>query len=338
MRAFFLSLVNFFSYLLYRILKYIYYDGNICQFYSSTFLNIIVMKKGAIYAATAYLLWGLLPVYWKAIKIIPPYEILFHRMCWTFIVCACLLVFTHHVQWLVKLKNPKTLITFIGTALIIGLNWFTYIWAVNSGFIVESSLGYFINPLVNVLFGVIFLKERLRPGQLIAISIATIGVLYLTFNYGSFPWIALVLASTFGFYGLLRKTAALNSLEGVATETGILFVPALLYIIYLQVNGAGSVGHINFSTTLLLAGTGVITAFPLLLFTAGARRITMTTLGVLQYIAPTLQFLIGVFVYGENFPQSRLTGFTIIWFALIIYTAEGVYTGHKNYRSAKTSY
>jgi len=291
------------------------------------------MKKGIIYAVTAYLLWGLLPVYWKAIKIIPAYEILFHRMCWTFIFSACLLGYRQHWMWLGKLKKPVTLITFLGTAIIIGLNWFTYIWAVNSGYIIESSLGYFINPLVNVLFGVIFLKEKLRFGQLIAIFIAAVGVLYLTFNYGSFPWIALVLATTFGFYGLLRKTAALNSLEGLATETGVLFVPALLYLVFLQFNGTGSIGHISLGTSFLLVMTGAITALPLLLFTSGARRITLTTLGILQYIAPTLQFLIGVFVYGENFPKSRLIGFTIIWLALIIYTTEGIYTGHKNYKS-----
>ncbi|MBN2411074.1 EamA family transporter RarD [candidate division KSB1 bacterium] len=294
------------------------------------------MRKGFIYAVTAYLLWGLLPVYWKAIKIIPPYEILFHRMCWTFMCCAILLVYKRHWSWVVKLKKPLTLITFIGTAVIIGSNWFTYIWAVNSGYIVESSLGYFINPLVNVLFGMVFLKEKLRLGQVAAIIVAAIGVLYLTFNYGSFPWIALILATTFGFYGLLRKTAALNSLEGLASETGVLFIPAVIYLVFLQANGTGSVGHITLLTTFLLIGTGVITAFPLLLFTAGARRITLTTLGILQYIAPTFQFLIGVFVYNENFPKSRLIGFMIIWVALIIYTAEGIYTGSKNYRSVKS--
>ncbi len=183
------------------------------------------------------------------------------------------------------------------SALLLGVNWYLYIWAVNAGHIVESSLGYFINPLVNVLLGVLFLKERLRIGQGLAIGLAAGGVVYLTIALGTLPWIALVLATTFGIYGLLRKTAALNSLEGLTMETLVFFPPALVYLVFLEGQGRAAFGHVAPSTTLLLAGTGVVTAILLLLFAAGARQITMTTLGLLQYIAPTLQFLIGVFLY-----------------------------------------
>lgn len=287
------------------------------------------MKKGVIYAFCAYLLWGLLPIYWKLIQEVSSYEIVFHRMIWSFVFCVLLVSVKHNWQWLNKLRNPRTLVTFCVTATLIGINWLTYIWAVNSGFIVETSLGYFINPLVNVLFGVLFLKERLRIGQLTAILLAAAGVLYLTFHYGRFPWIALILALTFAIYGLLRKTAALGSLEGLAAESGIYFIPALALLIFMQVQGSGAFGHCGVIQSLLLMLTGLITALPLLLFAAGARKITMTSLGILQYIAPTLQFLIGVFIYHESFPASRFRGFLIIWIALVIYTLESLWSRRK---------
>ncbi len=287
------------------------------------------MKKGVIYAFCAYLLWGLLPIYWKLIQEVSSYEIVFHRMIWSFVFCVLLVSVKHNWQWLNKLRNLRTLVTFCVTATLIGINWLTYIWAVNSGFIVETSLGYFINPLVNVLFGVLFLKERLRIGQLTAILLAAAGVLYLTFHYGRFPWIALILALTFAIYGLLRKTAALGSLEGLAAESGIYFIPALALLIFMQVQGSGAFGHCGVIQSLLLMLTGLITALPLLLFAAGARKITMTSLGILQYIAPTLQFLIGVFIYHESFPASRFRGFLIIWIALVIYTLESLWSRRK---------
>ncbi len=287
------------------------------------------MKKGVIYAFGAYLLWGLLPIYWKQIQSVLPYEIVLHRMAWSFVFCVLLVSIRHNWQWLGKLRKPLTLATFFTTASIIGINWFTYIWAVNSGFIVETSLGYFINPLVNVLFGVTFLKEKLRIGQLLSILLTAAGVLYLTVHYGRFPWIALILAFSFAIYGLLRKTAALGSLEGLTTESGIYFIPALAFLIYMQFHGSGAFGHCGLLQTLLLLLTGLVTALPLLLFAAGARRITMTSLGILQYIAPTCQFLIGVFIYHENFPASRFTGFLIIWFALVVYTLESLWSRRK---------
>jgi len=222
------------------------------------------------------------------------------------------------------------------TSILIGSNWFTYVYAVTSGFIVESSLGYFINPLFYVLLGVIFLKEKLRKWQLIAIFIASIGVLYLTFVYGTFPWIAIVLALTFGLYGLLRKVAPLEALEGLTLETAILFLPSLAVLIYLEFKGIGSFGHVTLAKTGLLILTGAATSLPLLLFAIGARRITLINLGFLQYIAPTLQFLIGVLIYKEYFGGNRLVGFCIIWLALIIYSVDLLLSWKKN-RNTKHS-
>lgn len=283
------------------------------------------MNKGIFYGVGAYLLWGLLPIFWKSLHHVPALEILAHRMVWSLAFVVVLLAAQGRWRWLLPvLKNGRVLLTFTVSALLLSLNWFIYIWAVNAGHIVETSLGYFINPLLNVLLGTLFLKERLRPGQLAAIIVATIGVLYLTLHYGSLPWIALTLAGSFGIYGLLRKTAALNSLEGLTLETLVLFLPALAYLIYLEVVGTAAFGHTGLTTTLLLIAGGVATALPLLLFASGARRITLTLMGILQYIAPTMQFLIGVFLYHEPLDSDRLIGFSLIWLALAIYSLEGI--------------
>jgi chloramphenicol-sensitive protein RarD len=282
-------------------------------------------RRGIFFAAGAYLLWGLLPVYWKTLQHVPAGEILAHRMVWSLAVVGILLASRRRWVWIAAaLRDRRTLLTFGASALLLSLNWFLYIWAVNADHVVETSLGYFINPLVNVLLGMVFLRERLRPGQAIAVITAAVGVLYLTVNHGRLPWIALGLAVSFGFYGLLRKTAALSSLEGLAFETVILFLPALLYLLHLEVEGRGAFGHVDLATTLLLALAGAATAIPLLLFAGGARRISMTVLGVLQYIAPTLQFLLGVFVYGESLTTARLIGFCFVWAALLVFAAEGI--------------
>jgi chloramphenicol-sensitive protein RarD len=280
---------------------------------------------GVFYGAGAYLLWGLLPIFWKALHHVPALEILAHRMVWSLVFVVVLLALQGHWRWLVPtFRNRRILLTFTISALLLSLNWFMYIWAVNSGHIVETSLGYFINPLVNVLLGTLFLKERLRPWQAAAILVALLGVLYLTLRYGALPWIALTLAVSFGVYGLLRKTAPLSSLEGLTLETLLLFVPALLYLLSLAFTGRGAFGHTDLATMLLLAGGGIATALPLLLFAAGARRVTLTLMGILQYIAPTMQFLIGVFVYHEALSRDRLIGFCLIWLALAIYSLEGL--------------
>lgn len=283
------------------------------------------MRKGVLAAVVAYTLWGILPIYWKAIQTVPALEILCHRVVWSLPFVVLLLAARRQWAWLRQVwRAPRMLITCLASAGLLGVNWFVYIWAVNSGHIVDSSLGYFINPLVSVLLGVLFLRERLRPWQAVAIGLAATGVALLTLGLGAFPWIAFTLAGTFGFYGLLRKTAALGSLEGLSLEMAILFLPTLAYLVYQEAAGTASFGHAGTATSLLLAFTGVITAFPLLMFASAARRVTLATVGIMQYIAPTMQFLLGVLVYREPFSQARLVGFAVIWLALLIYSTEGV--------------
>ncbi len=284
-----------------------------------------LMNKGVIYAAASYVAWGLLPIYWKSLHNVPASQILSHRIVWSLLFVGLILTLRRNWGWLrPAIVRPRVLMTFVLSGILLGINWFVYIWGVNAGFIVETSLGYFINPLVNVLLGYIFLKERLRPVQWLALSVALGGVLYLTVSYGAFPWIALTLAFTFGTYGLLRKTAALNSAEGLFLETAVLFLPAFGFLLLQERGGVGAFAHAGLTTTLLLMGAGVVTSVPLILFASGARQITMTTLGLLQYIAPTLQFLIGVLIYNEEFGVSRVIGFGLIWLALILYTSESI--------------
>lgn len=293
------------------------------------------MNRGLFYAAGAYTIWGLLPIYWKALQRVPAAEILAHRIVWAMAVTLLLIGLRRRRAWLGEAaRSGRTLLAFGMSALLLTGNWFLYIWAVNAGHVVETSLGYFINPLVNVLFGVLLLRERLRPGQGVAVAVASAGVLYLTLQYGAPPWIALALAASFGLYGLLRKTARLGSLEGLTLETLLMVGPALAYLGYLEVTGAGTFGHTAPATSLLLIGSGLVTATPLLLFAAGARRITLTTLGLLQYIAPTLQFTLGVTVFGEALSPQRLIGFAIVWLALAIYTLEGMISGAASARTA----
>jgi chloramphenicol-sensitive protein RarD len=229
-------------------------------------------------------------------------------------------------RWLRRaVKNPRMLLTSLGTACLLAANWFVYIWAVGAGHVVDASLGYFINPLISVLLGVIFLGERLRPWQWTAIALAAGGVTFLTVGYGAFPWIALTLAGTFGLYGLLRKTAPLSSLEGLSAEVAFLFLPALASLLYIELSRGASFGHTGAGITALLTLTGAITAIPLLLFAYAARQVRLSTVGLLQYIAPTLQFLLGVLAYGEGFTAMRMIGFGIIWAALLIYSMEGLF-------------
>ena len=291
------------------------------------------MNKGMLFAIVAYGLWGLFPLYWKALQHVPALEILSHRMTWSLLFVLALLLVRRRWAWLkTAVSQPKILLLFIASALLLSVNWFVYIWGVNAGFIIETSLGYFINPLVSVLMGVFFLGEQLRKGQWMAIALAAIGVIYLTLRYGALPWIALTLATSFALYGLIRKTAPLGSLEGLSLETVLMFIPALGYLLYLEATGTAAFGHVDGTTTLLLAFAGVATAVPLLFFAAGARRIKLATIGILQYIAPTLQFLIGVLIYHEPFTTDRLVGFSLIWLALFIYSAENIWFSRRQPR------
>lgn len=281
---------------------------------------------GLLAVLSAYTMWGVLPLYWKALALVPSYEIICHRIVWSFLFSLSLLVYRKKLaSFLRALRNFRLLTTFFATALLLGSNWLVYIWAVNSGHIVESSLGYFINPLIAIFFGVLFLKERLRPGQWMALFVALIGVIYLSFSHGHFPWIGLTLAITFALYSLLRKTASLHSLEGFVFEIGLLSLPAGAALFFFARQEQSHLFTSGPQITLLLIGSGLVTALPLLLFVFGAQRITMTTIGLMQYLAPTLQFLIGLLIYNEPFPPEKLIGFTIIWVALAVYTAENIF-------------
>lgn len=279
-----------------------------------------------LYAALAYVLWGVFPVYFKALKEVPAEEILVHRVLWSLALVLVVLAWRRQWSWLGNvIRQPKVLAGFAASALILSSNWFIYIWAVNSGHVLDASLGYFINPLVNVTLGFVFLHERLRPGQWLAVALAACGVAWLTWQSGHPPWVALLLATTFGAYGLLRKTAALGPLEGLTLETLILFPLALCYLIMLTVTNHNSFLSVGTSSQWLLAAAGPITAIPLLLFAAGARRIPMSMLGLMQYISPTLQLLLGVWLYKEPFGGARLVGFILIWTALLVYSLEGLW-------------
>lgn len=283
------------------------------------------MNRGVLYGISAYLLWGMIPIYFKLIQTTPALQILGHRIVWSFVLLVGILTLRH--EWMnfrTAAFHKKTLLVYTAAALLLAVNWGTYVWAVNAGFIVESSLGYFINPLVNVLLGIVFLRERLRPIQWAPIGLAALGVAYMTISYGQLPWIALVLAFSFGLYGLVKKVASLNSLHGLTLETAILFVPALLFLLFAERQGNGSMGHTTLLINLLLMGTAIVTVLPLLLFGAAVRSIPLSLIGLLQYVAPTCQFLIGVLIYHEPFTQERLIGFSMIWTALIFLWAEGM--------------
>ncbi|PIE56715.1 MAG: protein RarD [Desulfobulbus propionicus] len=274
---------------------------------------------------SACLLWGILPLYWKQLLAVPALEITCHRVLWCLLITSVLLLPGGKLSLLLRsLCSPPLLLRTLCTSTLLGANWLTYVWAVNADHVVEASLGYFINPLVTVLLGVLVLKEQIRPGQWFAMVLALCGVLCLTFAYGRFPWIALCLALSFSSYSLLRKTAALQSLEGLFLDMLILALPGGLMIAALATRGCSHFLAGDFWQPFLLAGTGLITALPLLLFVAGTQRLALSLVGMLQYVAPTLQLFIGVFIYAEPFPASRLMGFSLIWVALALFTGESL--------------
>jgi chloramphenicol-sensitive protein RarD len=288
------------------------------------------MKRGIWYAIGAYCAWGLFPIYWKWLHEVPALQLIAHRIAWSFVLLTIILFVTR--QWKAFRSaafSRRVILIYLASAIFLSINWLTYVWAVNSGFIVESSLGYFINPLLSVLMGVIFLREHLRPLQWLPIGLAAIGVVYVAVSYGQFPWIALTLAFSFGIYGLVKKTAPLGSLYGLALETGILFIPAVGLLVYLQTVGQGAFLNSNPVTDLLLVGAGLVTTIPLLLFASAAQLIPLSMVGVLQYITPTAQFLLGVLLYHEPFNRSHLIGFSIVWTALIIFWGEGFWASRR---------
>lgn len=283
------------------------------------------------YAALSFFFWGLFPLYFHAIDEVAPLEILAHRMLWSLLFLGIVLCLRRQWKWLGQVtRQPRVIGGFIASACLLSGNWFIYIWAINNGHVIDASLGYFITPLINVMLGFLLLQERLRRGQWLAIGLAGCGVAWLALQAGQLPWIALMLAATFGGYGLMRKTAALGALEGLSFETLLLFPLAFSYVAWLTYHGHNSfISSASASTRWLLAASGPITAIPLLLFASGARRIPLSVLGLLQYIAPSMQLLIGVWIFHEGFTTQRMIGFVIIWCALLLYAGEGIWMSRR---------
>lgn len=278
------------------------------------------MNRGIWYAIAAYMWWGFFPIYWKMLKHVPALQLIGHRIVWSFAALITVIVIIR--QWNEFRKSVftyKVLRIYLLAAILIGVNWFMYVWAVNAGHIVETSLGYYINPLLSVFMGVIFFRERLTLWQWIPIGMAGAGVLYLTVSMGTLPWIALILAFSFASYGLVKKVAPLSSLYGLTLETFILLFPAAGFLIYSEYTGTGALAHHGLLSDLMIIGAGVITTIPLLLFASSAKRIPLSLVGILQYISPTIQFLIGVLFYKEQFSFEQFLGYTLVWIALIIF-------------------
>ena len=275
-------------------------------------------KAGLLFGVSAYTLWGLFPLYWPLLKPANPLEIVSHRAVWTVVFCVIILGITKSLKsTLATFKRKHVAIKLFSTSVLISINWLVYIWATNNGHVVEASLGYYINPVIMIAMGVILLHEKMRKMQWISIAIASTGVLVLTIDYGRLPWIAIALALSWGSYGFIKKSLGLGALEGLAIETMISSVPYLGYLIYLGSQGTGQFGNGVVITTLIISA-GAVTAIPLLLFNGATTRLPFTIIGLLQYITPTLQFAIGVWVLHEDMPAARWIGFVIIWIALVV--------------------
>jgi chloramphenicol-sensitive protein RarD len=280
---------------------------------------------GIIYAGAAFLIWGMAAVYWKALGAVPPLEIIAHRVAWSFLFLLPLIIMQRQwKQFVAILQDPRMLSVLMSSAILVGANWLLYIWAVNNNHLLQASLGYYINPLVNVVLGMVFLRERLRPPQTLAVVLAAIGVIYLTVQYGQFPWIAIGLAMSFGLYGLIRKAAPVGPLVGLAVETLLVSLPAIGYLLYLDSQGTGSLFRVSLNLDMLLMGCAPLTAVPLLFFTAGAKRLYLSTVGLMQYIGPSGMFLLAVFYYHEPFSTAQVWTFVMIWTALVIYSTDSV--------------
>lgn len=282
-------------------------------------------RRGLVFGVSAYLLWGLFPLYWGLLEPSGPLEILAHRIVWSLVFVLGVLAVLRRWTWLRSLPSRRrSLGLLVVAAVLLGANWYVYIYGVNSGQVVETSLGYFINPLVAILLGVVVLRERLRTTQWTALGLGALAVAVLAVDYGRLPWIAIVLAFSFGTYGLLKKVVGAPAVEGLAVESAALVLPAVAYLVWLTASGDAAFGHVSVGHTLLMVGAGVTTAIPLLFFAGAANRVPLSTLGVLQYLAPVLQFLIGVFVFAEDMPAARWAGFGLVWVALAVFTVDGV--------------
>ena len=284
-------------------------------------------KTGLLFGVSAYVLWGVFPLYWPLLEPASALEIVSHRAVWTMVFCFIILALTKSLRAAREtMKHPKVVATLLLTSILVSINWLVYIWATNNGHVVEASLGYYINPLIMIGFGTIILKEKMRVLQWCAVGIAALGVLTLTIDYGRLPWIALTLGISWGSYGFFKKQLGLGALDGLAIETLIVSLPYLFYLIYLSEKGTGQFGN-ALGITVLLISAGAITAIPLLLFNGSTTRLPLTVIGLLQYITPTIQFSIGVWVRHEDMPTARWIGFLIIWIALITLAIDLVKSG-----------
>lgn len=282
-------------------------------------------RRGLIYGIAAYGLWGLFPLYWPLLKPAGALEILASRMIWSLVAVVILLAVRRHWSWIAELRRSPRKIALLGAAAaLVTVNWGTYIWAVNEGRVIETSLGYFLNPLVTIVFGVLILHQRLRPTQWLAVGIGAAAVVELAVAYGQLPWIALVLAASFGCYGLCKKLARVPAQESMAVESAFQFLPALGYLIFLQADGTAAYGHAALHVTALLTLAGVVTLFPLLLFAGATNRLPLSTVGLLQFLAPILQLACGVFIVHEKAAGSEWVGFGIVWIALVVLTWDGL--------------
>jgi len=280
-------------------------------------------RAGIVYGLAAYVTWGIAPIYFKAVSSVPPLEVLGHRIIWSIVLLSIISCFTFGWRKIREaFKSRIVILTLIATALLVGANWFMFIWSITNDMLLQASLGYFINPLFSVLLGVVFLKERLSRWGKLSVFLALAGVLYMIIRVGEVPYIALLLAITFGFYGLLRKIVKINAISGLTVETALLGPIALIYLIYLGQEGTGAFGAVSWKLTILLACAGPVTTMPLIWFTKAARRLDLITVGFLQYIAPSLNFVQAVFVFGEAFTVHHGITFGCIWIALAIYSID----------------
>lgn len=288
-------------------------------------------RRGLWVAAASFVLWGLMPLYWHLLKAVPSLQIVAHRIVWSALLVVAWLCWKRGRGWLREtLARPRVAWMLALSGALISVNWAVYIWAVNAGHVIETSLGYYINPLLNVLLGVLLLGERLNPRQWLSVAVAAAAVLWLTFNYGAFPWIALVLAVSFGSYGLIRKLTAVDSIPGLGIESLYLLVPALGMMLWGETHGAGGfLDGWGIGLGLLLVFGGALTALPLIGFAYAVRRVPLSVVGIMQYIAPTLQLLCGVFVFHETFDRDRAIGFVLIWLALAIFAADGLWRSRR---------
>jgi chloramphenicol-sensitive protein RarD len=282
------------------------------------------VTRGFWLGAAAYSIWGLFPIYWKLVAAVPAGQVLAHRIVWSCVALGIILAMPSRPRLPRSALSARILLLYLAAAILIGVNWFLYVWAVGHDFVVETSLGYYITPLVNVLFGVAILRERLRPATWAAVALAAGGVAVLTWAYGTPPRIALGLAASFGTYGLVKKTAPLPPLEGLALETALLALPALAYLVAAERAGTGAFLHGPAATDAFLIGGGLVTIVPLLLFASAVRVVPLSTMGLLQFISPTIQLVLALGLYHEPFGGFRLVGFVAVWLALVIFAAQQV--------------